>query len=63
MEQGRFGGRYETGMSSRGSCRTTGFRPAHVRSGSWPCKKKRSAEQIAEKSISLEVCFGSGAEY
>jgi hypothetical protein len=34
MEQGGFGGQYETGMSSRGSCRTTGFRPAYVGSGS-----------------------------
>jgi hypothetical protein len=33
MEQGGFGGQYETVMSSGGSCRTTGFRPAHVRFG------------------------------
>ena len=30
MEQGGFGGQYETGMSSRG-CRTTGFRSTYVR--------------------------------
>jgi hypothetical protein len=36
MEQGGFGGRYETVMSSGGSCRTTGFRPAHVRFGLSP---------------------------